>query len=131
MARAARDAPLGTTLALIGSAALIVAALLPWSTAHAGAANSGLDLVDGFVTFGVGVAVGLLALTTLRPGAAWVWRGRLLAGLGGLLTVALAIKWYRGLLLETPLSPRYGLHVTLLGGLVLLAAAVVGLRDER
>lgn len=121
--------PRGAALAIVGSALLVLAALLPWAGTTAQPHESGFDLVDGYVTFGVGVVVGVLALPALVPDATWNWRGRVPALVGGLAVVGLALRWYRGILTETGLAPRYGLHATLVAGLLLLTAAVVGLRD--
>lgn len=127
MVRPNRDVSRGVALALVGGALLVLAAIAPWS-ATAEQSFSGFDHVDGYVTFGIGVAVGVVALTFLAVESAWDWRGRVAAGSGGLAVVALALKWQFGILGNAVTESRFGLHLTLVGGGTLLAAAVVGLR---
>ena len=110
-----------SALAIVGCALLIVAALLPWS-ATATATFSGLDHGDGFVTFGVGVAVGIVAIGTRSNRTIG-----LLAGIGGCLALVVAARWYRGILAESVSDPAVGLLLTVLAGLTLVASAVVGL----
>lgn len=115
----------GTTLALVGGALVVLGAVVPWSTT-AEQSFSGFEHVDGFVTFGIGVAAGSVALALLAVDRQWDWRGRVVAGCGGLAVVALALKWLFGVLGNPVSGPGIGLPLTLVGGLALLAAAVAG-----
>lgn len=127
MRRTDPDVPRGVVLALVGGAVLAVAAIVPWS-ATADQSYTGFEHVDGYVTFGIGVAAGILALEALAVERRWGWLGRVAAGVGSLAVLGLALKWYWGILETAGSWTRIGLHLTLAGGLALLAAAVVGLR---
>jgi hypothetical protein len=120
-------------LALAGGVLAAVGAVLPWVSAGPFSA-SGID-GDGMFTLVFGIAAGAIVL--LRD---WETMDILGVGLMGLLTLLIAGNTYNNLSsmggatggsnFTINLSAGLGLHLTLIAGILLIAAGVQGYRND-
>jgi len=119
------EVPWSAYLAVAGVAAVIVAALLPWFEA-VGSTTTGLEHDDGYIT--AGVALAALALL-----AAFEWEivARIGAALAGVLTITIGYDAYSQVDQYGTHEPKAGLYLTLLGGVILLGAAIWGAIEAR
>lgn len=118
----ATGVPRSALLAGVATAALVVAAVLPWSVEEAGTYTGLHDSVrDGYVTLGLAVAVGASGIVL-----EWDRRARAVAGLAGLASAGIFYTWYRPITDAGRSDPGLGLYLTLVAGLGLLAGAAYG-----
>jgi hypothetical protein len=119
----------GQKLALAGGVLAVVGAVMPWVSAGP-FSTAGID-GDGMFTLLFGVAAGAIVL--FRD---WETVDRLGVGLLGVLTGLVAVNVYSNLgevggstdIIDV--SAGFGLHLTLLAGIILIAAAAQGYVNE-
>ena len=114
------EVPWSAYLAVAAVMTLVVAALLPWY-ATGPESTSGLAHSDGYVTAGVAVAaLGLLL--------AFEWKivAQIGATLAGFLSIWAGYGAWTQVASNAGQDPKIGVYLTLLGGAVLVAAAVYG-----
>jgi len=119
------EVPWSAYLALAGAAVVIVAALLPWYESF-GNVVTGLDHSDGYVTAGVAVATVAFLL-----GFEWNLIARIAAAIAGALSTVAGYNVYRQVTELANREPMYGLYLTVLGGGLLVIAAVWGSVEAR
>jgi hypothetical protein len=117
----------GEKVAIVGVLLTTIGAFLPWVSAGGLVSVSGID-GDGIITLTFGIIVG--AVVAFRD---WGRGEKIGVGVFGVLTVLIAGNVY-GNLSETAgvaieAQAGGGLHMTLIGGFVLLGAAAQGYRD--
>lgn len=119
------EVPWSAYLALTGVAVVIVAALLPWYD-ELGTAVTGLEHSDGYLTVGVGVAtVGFLI------GFEWNLVARIAAAISGVLAIVVGYNLWRQVSDQAIRETAPGLDLTVLGGGLLVIAAIWGSREAR
>lgn len=118
----------GEKVAIVGALLTAIGAFLPWVSAGGLVSVSGID-GDGILTLMFAIGVG--AIVAFRD---WNRGEKIGIGVLGVLTVLIAANVY-GNLSETAgvaieAEAGGGLHMTLVGGLVLVGAAIQGYRDD-
>lgn len=119
--------PRSAFLAGAAAAVLVVASFLPWVVEGA-ETFSGLDeaVRDGYLAVGVAVAV-----VATVVGLEWSRLARAAAALGGVGATAVAVHWYLELSSVGAVGPGAGVHLALVGGIGLVAAAGWGEYEAR
>lgn len=118
---------IGAKVALVGALLTAVGAFLTWVDASV-VTVSGID-GDGLFTLVFGVAAAAIVLLV-----GWDRKGSIGTAVLGLLTILIAANVYTNLeevaaLGGDVVSAGGGLHLTLIGGIVLLAAGIQGYRE--
>ena len=129
----------GLATGALGAVLLVIGALLPWITVL-DQSHNGLDLEDGQLTVGLGVAALVILLLVTIFGRTGKW----MALIGGFLVLAMSVINTSAAVIDMDLgaadvllgaSVAYGLYVVLIGGIVMglggLALLVLGAKDSR
>lgn len=117
------DLATGEKIAIGGAVVTIIGAFLPWVSAGFVSAT-GID-GDGIFTLLFGIAV--LGIVLWRE---WGRADKIATGVLGVLTVVIVANVYTNLgSTAAGLQAGGGLHLSLIGGLGILAAAIQGYRD--
>ncbi len=128
----------GLATGALGAVLLVIGALLPWLTVH-DQSHNGLDLEDGWLTVGLGVAALVILLLVTIFGRT----GRWMALIGGFLVLAMGVLNTFAAVIDMDLgaadallgaSVAYGLYVVLIGGILMglagLALLVLGAKGS-
>lgn len=117
-----RAVPPDAAVATVASAALVLAAFLPWISEPGGTAT-GIDagVRDGYLAMGVAVAI-VAAVLVLE----WNRTARVVTALGGLGAILLFSNWFPAAVEGPEADPRAGLYLLLAAALALVAAAGAG-----
>ena len=129
----------GLVTGALGAVLLVIGALLPWITVL-DQSHNGLDLEDGQLTVGLGVAALVILLLVTIFGRTGKW----MALIGGFLVLAMSVVNTFAAVIDMDLgaadvllgaSVAYGLYVVLIGGIVMglggLALLVLGAKGGR
>ena len=129
----------GLAIGALGAVLLVIGALLPWITVLDQSPN-GLDLEDGWLTVGLGVAALVILLLITIFGRT----GRWMALIGGFLVLAMSVLNSFAAVRDMDLgaadlllgaSVAYGLYVVLIGGILMglgsLVLLVLGAKGSR
>lgn len=119
------EVPWSAYLAAGGIAVVLVAALLPWFE-QIGTPVTGLEHDDGYLTAGV-----VFAAFALGVAFEWNLIARIGAALAGALAILVGYNTYDQVSEFPTHDPAYGLYLTLLGGAVLIVAAIYGSVEAR